>query len=87
MAAPEQIYRTRTKGTGTHYASPIVCNGKLYSTAGDGKISVLTLGRRPRVLAVNDMQDQTYATPAIVDGVLYVRTHHRLYAFGLPDAS
>ena len=78
----ERLSRIRTRGSGTHYASPIIADGKLFSTAGDGHISVLSLGAKPTILAVNDMGDNTYATPAVVDGILYVRTHSRLYAFG-----
>ncbi len=76
------VYRTRTGGRGTHYASPLIANGNIYSTAGDGTISVLKLGDNPEVVATNDMQDNVYATPAIVDGVIYVRTHSAMYAFG-----
>ncbi|MEM7559429.1 MAG: hypothetical protein AAF394_09915, partial [Planctomycetota bacterium] len=74
--------RVRTRGEGTHYASPIIADGKLFSTAGDGTISVLSLGAKPKVLQVNSMGDRCYATPACNDGVLYIRTHQRLYAFG-----
>ena len=79
----ERVSRIPTRGTGTHYASPIIADGKLFSTAGNGTISVLSLEEEPKVLAVNDMQDNTYATPAIVDGVIDVRTRKKLYAFGL----
>ena len=71
----------RTRGRGTHYASPLIADDKLFTTAGDGRISVLTLGPNPEILAVNDMQDRVYATPAIVDGTIYVRTHSALFAF------
>ena len=37
------------------------------------------------IVAVNDMGDPTYATPAIDEGTIYVRTHKRLYAFGLEN--
>ena len=77
------ITRVRTRGEGTHYASPIIADGKLFSTAGDGTISILSLGAKPKVLQVNSMGDRCYATPACSDGVLYIRTHQRLYAFGL----
>ncbi len=76
------VYRKRTGGKGTHYASPLIANDKLYSISGAGTISVLTLGKKPEILAKNDMKDYTYATPAIVDGIIYVRTHGALYAFG-----
>jgi hypothetical protein len=77
----QRVYRTRTRGRGTHYASPLIADGKIFTIAGDGIICVLTLGAEPETLAVNDMQDRVYATPAIVDGTIYVRTHSALYAF------
>ena len=76
-----RVYRMRTGGRGTHYASPLIADGKIFTIAGDGHISVLTLGSDPKIIAVNDMQDGVYATPAIVDGTIYVRTHSALYAF------
>jgi outer membrane protein assembly factor BamB len=84
LATGQRVYRTRTRGRGTHYASPLIADGKIYSAAGDGRISVLTLGADPEILAVNDMQENVYATPAIVDGTIYVRTHSALFAFRLP---
>ncbi len=77
-----QTAKLRTRGKGTHYASPIIAGNRLYSTAGDGSISVLSLDSTPRILAVNKMGERTYATPAASNGVLYVRTHRRLFAFG-----
>ena len=78
----KRVYRMRTKGSGTHYASPLIAGGNLFTTAGNGMISVLSLGPKPQLLATNKMGDRVYATPAISDGVLYVRTHAALYAFG-----
>ena len=78
----KRIYRTRTGGKGTHYASPVMADGKIYSSAGDGTISVIATGPKPKVLATNKMDDEVYATPAIVDGTIYVRTHSALFAFG-----
>ena len=75
-------HRVRTKGTGTHYASPLIADGRLYSFAGNGKVSVLKIDDEPQILAVNDIGDDVYATPAIVDGVIYLRSHSTLYAFG-----
>lgn len=82
IATGERVYRTRTGGRGTHYASPLIADGKLYATAGDGRISVISLGRKPEILATNEMDEEVYATPAIVDGRIYVRTHSSLFAFG-----
>ncbi len=77
----KRVYRTRTRGRGTHYASPLIADGKLFTIAGDGRITVLTLGPDPKILATNDMQQSVYATPAIVDGTIYVRTHSSMHAF------
>jgi hypothetical protein len=35
---------------------------------------------------VNDLQDDIYATPALVDGHIYVRTRNSLYCFGKSPA-
>jgi len=78
----KRVYRTRTGGRGTHYASPLIAGGKLFTVAGDGLITVIKTGPKPEVLAKNDMGDRVYATPAIVDGTIYVRTHSTLFAFG-----
>ena len=75
------VYQERTKGQGTHYASPLIADDKLYTFSGEGRISVLTLGPDPEILSINDMADLVYATPAIVDGTIYVRTHSTLFAF------
>ena len=78
----ERVFRMRTGGSGTHYASPVIAGGRLHTVSGDGKITVVKLGSIRKILAPNDMQDFTYATPAVCDGVIYIRTHSRLYAFG-----
>ena len=77
----QREYQIRTGSRGTHYASPLIASDHLFTTSGDGKISVLTLGPNPEILSTNDIEDKVFATPAIVDGVIYVRTHHSLYAF------
>ena len=81
IASGKTIYRTRTRGRGTHYASPLIAADKLYAVAGDGRVSVMAIGIKPELLAVNELGDNVYATPAIVDGVIYVRTHSALLAF------
>lgn len=78
----QRLYRTRTRGRGTHYASPLITGDYLLTIAGDGKIGVILRGDDPKIIAINDMQESVYATPAILNGTLYVRTHSALYAFG-----
>lgn len=78
----KRVSRIRTPGRGTHYASPIIAGRHLYVTSGDGVITVLTCGAKPKVVTSNNMEAAVYATPAVAEGRLFVRTHRTLYAFG-----
>jgi hypothetical protein len=42
---------------------------------------VLEAGPAANLLALNDLGDEIYATPALADGELYVRTRGTLYRF------
>jgi outer membrane protein assembly factor BamB len=64
-----------------YYASPVAADGKVFMLSQGGKLSVLKAAPSWEVLAVNDMDDECFATPAIVDGRLYVRTRNTLYCF------
>ena len=78
----QRVYRKRTGGRGTHYASPIIADGKLYTTSGDGHITVMKLGAEPEILTTNEIGENVFATPAIAGNTIFVRTHSALYAFG-----
>jgi hypothetical protein len=65
----------------TYYSSPVAGAGKVYMISQGGKASVLKAGGDWEVLAVNDLDDECYATPAIVDNRLYIRTRNTLYCF------
>ena len=47
----------------------------------DGKVVVLRAAPEWEILAVNDLDEETFATPAILDGRIYVRTRVALYCF------
>jgi outer membrane protein assembly factor BamB len=66
----------------TYYSSPVGGAGKVYMISQGGKASVLKAGEQWEVLALNDLEDECYATPAIVDNRLYIRTRNTLYCFG-----
>jgi outer membrane protein assembly factor BamB len=67
---------------GQYYASPVAADNKLFLASGEGKMTVLKAGAEWEVLAVNDLDDEIHATPALSDGLIYVRTHSTLYCFG-----
>ena len=66
-----------------YYASPVAGDGKIYIASESGKVVVLPAGGGLDALAINDLQDSIYATPALVDQRIYIRTLNSLYCFGV----
>lgn len=76
----EMLYRARIGGTGGSFvASPVAADGRLYFSSEDGVVHVAEAGSEHRHLASNDMGEVIWATPAVTEGVLVVRTLHHLY--------
>jgi hypothetical protein len=63
-------------------ASPVVVDDKLFITKDDGVTYVLQTGPTFELLHTNDIGARTLASPALVDGVWYVRTIDELIAIG-----
>jgi outer membrane protein assembly factor BamB len=61
-------------------ASPVHVNGRIYFTNDDGQTFVVEAGRTFKQLHVNDLGEQTLASPALVDGTWYWRTASTLRA-------
>jgi outer membrane protein assembly factor BamB len=66
---------------GDYYSSPVGVDGKIYTISEEGKAAVIKAGAQWEVIAVNDLKDGCRATPAIVDGKMYLRTYSALYCF------
>jgi outer membrane protein assembly factor BamB len=64
-----------------YYASPVGADGKVYLLSQGGKAVVLRAGGEWEILAVNDLGEDGYATPAVVDRKIYLRTRQTLYCF------
>jgi outer membrane protein assembly factor BamB len=75
-------FRGRLGPIGGYYASPVAGDGKIYFASDRGVITVIANGESLKVLAKNDLGERIMATPALVDGKIYVRTDRHLYAFG-----
>jgi outer membrane protein assembly factor BamB len=78
----KQIYKKRLPVGGTCYASPVAGDGKIYQASDSGTIVVFNPGDTFEVTAVNQLGEEAFATPALVDGKVYVRTLKHLWAFG-----
>jgi outer membrane protein assembly factor BamB len=67
---------------GKHYASPLVNAGRIYFFGNDGTTTVVRTGTEFEKLAANRIEGQVTATPAIVDGAIFLRTDTHLYRIG-----
>jgi outer membrane protein assembly factor BamB len=64
------------------YGSPVAADGLIYVADTDGKVTVVKAGRDWKQLRTVDLGERCWATPAICDGRLYVRTSKSLFCFG-----
>lgn len=79
----EEVYRQRLPLVGSGFsASPIAADGKIYLSNEDGEILVLAAGNKFSLLATNSMGELLMATPALSEGVMYVRSAQSLFAIG-----
>jgi outer membrane protein assembly factor BamB len=79
----EELYRQRLPLVGSGFsASPVASDGKLYLSNEDGEMLVIAAGEKFTHIATNSMGEMLMATPALSDGVMYVRTSASLFAVG-----
>jgi len=67
-----------------YFASPVGADGKVFLVSQDGTASVVDAKAQWEILSVNPLGDEVFATPAIADGRIYIRTKSTLYAFASP---
>jgi outer membrane protein assembly factor BamB len=79
----EELYRQRLPVVGSGFsASPVASDGKLYLSNEDGEMLVIAAGQKFTHVATNSMGELLMATPALSDGVMYVRSSASLFAIG-----
>ena len=79
----ERIYQERIGGEGGAYsASPVAADGKIYMSSEDGDIFVVKAGPKYEFLSKNPMGELLMSTPAISDGLIFVRGQHNVFAIG-----
>jgi outer membrane protein assembly factor BamB len=75
----KQMYRERLDGNG-FTASAVAAGDRLYFTSEDGRVHVIKAGPTFESLAVNELGEQSLATPAASSGTVYFRTKGHLIA-------
>ena len=72
----------RERVGGEFYSSPIWIKGRLYCISKQGQVVVLAASRKFKILARTELGEKTFATPAVANGVMYLRTQSHLYSLG-----
>ena len=71
----------RLPGALNFSASPVGAADRIYLLSEDGKTVVLQRGPKLKVLAINELHETFYASPAIVGNAIYLRGDKHLYCF------
>jgi len=66
----------------TSYASPVITADGLLYAASAGKSYVFTAEKLPRLVSVNDLQDDNHASCAVSGGRIYLRGRKKLWCVG-----
>ncbi len=72
---------------GKFYGSPVYIGGRLYAVSTGGEAVVVSASRRFELLARNALGEDSYSTPAISGGTMYLRTSSHLISIGSPSAT
>ena len=66
-----------------YYASPVAGDGKVFLISRNGNVTVLEAGANWGVRSSGAFDEEVFATPAIADGHIWVRTATALYDFAV----
>jgi outer membrane protein assembly factor BamB len=80
VATGRQIWRERVQGS--FYGSPVWVAGRLYCISKKGEVFVVAASDTFKELARVPLGEPSFATPAVANGIMYLRTRSRLYSLG-----
>ncbi len=84
----KRVYRARVApGASAFTTTPWAYNGKIFAMGEEGDTFVIEAGAEYRLAHVNDLNEWTLASPAIVGDRLLLRTQRRLYSIRNQDDS
>ena len=67
-----------------HRSTPVAVDGKLVIVDRSGKLMLIEADEKLKEIAAIELGEETTASPAVADGIIFVRTFEALYAFGKP---
>ena len=80
-AATGEVHWRKRLG-GTYYGSPVWAGGHVYCISVDGEVVVLAASPEYELVARVPLGEPTNSTPAVADGVMYLRTLTQLRSLG-----
>ncbi len=82
QATGKSLYSKRVPNARPFWASPWTSGGRVYCVDDGGTTHVIEPGPTLNIIAKNVIDEQTWSTPAVVDGKIYLRTVGHLYCIG-----
>jgi outer membrane protein assembly factor BamB len=80
-AATGEVYWSERLG-GNFSASPVVAEGRIYFVNEAGITFVVKADKKFELLAKNDLEERSLASPAVDQGALFIRTETKLWRIG-----
>ncbi|HEY3788694.1 MAG TPA: PQQ-binding-like beta-propeller repeat protein, partial [Urbifossiella sp.] len=78
----QKIYEKQLGARQIYRGHMVAADGKIYIVGREGIGLVVQAGKTFKILATNDLKETTYASPAISNGRIYIRTWKHLYCIG-----
>jgi outer membrane protein assembly factor BamB len=78
----KQLFRERIGAPDQYIASPIAGGDKVVVASVPGIVTVIQVDDKLKILARNNFGEKVFATPAVAENKIYLRTTGHLYALG-----
>lgn len=75
-----EVHYTKRLAKGPYHASLVAGDGKVYAQSTTGTCTVIKADTSGEILAENNLQGQFYSTPAISNGVIFLRSYEGIVA-------
>jgi outer membrane protein assembly factor BamB len=79
----QEIWKKRIEGT--FFSSPVAAGGMIYALNNSGTMYVLRAARQYELIAENRLDEACFATPAICNGHIYIRSVEHLYCIAASE--
>jgi outer membrane protein assembly factor BamB len=76
----ERVWRERVGGS--YFGSPVVVGDRIYCISREGEVVVVGAQEKFQLLGRMDLEEASHSTPAVANGVMYLRTFSHLMALG-----